>query len=52
MFVLVLTLMLDGRVEAAHTIDNVQFKTLVACEAYKARMKYHNTENLRFTCTK
>lgn len=52
MFVLVLTLILNGRVEAAHTIDNVQFKTLVACEAYKARMQYQNTQSLRFTCTK
>lgn len=52
MFVLVLTLFIGGNVETAHEIDNVRFKTLVACEAYKARMKYHNTKNLRFTCTK
>lgn len=52
MFVLVLTLFIGGDVQAAHEIDNARFKTLVACEAYKARMKYRNTENLRFTCTK
>lgn len=52
MFVLVLTLFIGGDVEAAHEIDNVRFNTLVACEAYKARMKYRNTKNLRFTCTK
>ena len=52
MFALVLTLFIGGNVETAHEIDNVRFKTLVACEAYKARMKYHNTKNLRFTCTK
>lgn len=52
MFVLVLTLFIGGNVEAAHEIDNVRFKTVAQCEAYKARMSYNDTEHLIFTCTK
>lgn len=52
MIALVLTLLIGGNVEAAHEIDNVRFKTVAQCEAYKARMKYKDTTRLIFTCTK
>lgn len=52
MIALVLTLFINGNVEAAHEIDNVRFQTVMQCEAYKARMQYVNTKTLKFTCTK
>ena len=52
MFTLVLKLVLNGQVQTTKPIDNVQFRTLVQCEAYKKRMNYNNSTNLRFTCTK
>ena len=51
MYSLVLAFFINGHVQAAHEIDNVQFKSAEACEIYKQRMQYKNTKTLKFTCT-
>lgn len=52
MIELFLTLVLNGQQVEKAPIDNIKFKSVLACQVYKARMNYQNTERLKFTCEK
>ena len=50
MFELFLSLVMNSQLSAKNHIDSVQFQTVAQCEKYKKRMKYTDSEMLKFTC--
>ena len=52
MFELILTMVLNNQVAAQAPIDNIRFSNMAACENYKTRKSYSDSEILRFKCLK